>query len=114
MGVYHPRDVVLRGGERPATAATPGSTALIHATAACRGALEAAARHAVAIEAVRRIDTEVGATRRRLRAVQERWIPLVQAALHDVELELEEAEHDEGIRLRWAAGRLGRARREER
>ena len=27
---------------------------------------------------------------------------------------LEEAEHDEGIRLRWAAGRLGPARREDR
>ena len=114
MGVHHPRDVLLRGGERPATAATPGSTALIHAAAACRTALEAAAGHAVATEAVRRIDTEVAATRRRLRAVQDRWIPRLQAALHDVELELEEAEHDEGVRLRWAVDRPGPAGRERR
>jgi len=112
MGVHHPRDAVLRGGERPATAATPGSTALVVAVGVCRTALEAAARHAVAAEAVRRIDAEVGGTRRRLRAVQDRWIPRLQAALHEVELELEEAEHDEGIRLRWAAGRMGPPRRE--
>jgi V/A-type H+-transporting ATPase subunit D len=112
MGVHHPRDAVLSGGELPDTAATPGSSALLLAAAACRAALEAGAAHAVAAEAVRRIDAEVGATRRRLRAVQDRWIPRLRAALQEVDLELEEGEREDGVRLRWAAGRLGKAREE--
>jgi V/A-type H+-transporting ATPase subunit D len=112
MGVHHPRDAVVRGGERPADAASPGSSALVLAVGATRAALEAAARHAVASEALRRFDEEVLATRRRLRALQERWIPRLEAALRDVELDFEETERAEGVRLRWATGMLGSAPRD--
>jgi V/A-type H+-transporting ATPase subunit D len=105
MGVRHPRDAVVRSAVPAATAATPANTALVVAAEAYRTALAAGARHAVVTEAVRRIDAEVLATRRRLRAVQDRWIPRLAEALHDVETALEELELAEGGRLRWAAAR---------
>lgn len=104
MGVRHPREAVVRAGQPSITAAVPGTAALPVAADRYRTALEAAGRHAVAAEAVRRLDTEVAATRRRLRAVEDRWVPRLTAALHEVEVGLEELELSEGGRLRWAAG----------
>lgn len=109
MGVRHPRDAAVRAAAPEPTAASPGNTALVVAADAYRTALEAAARHAVVDAAVRRIDAEVLATRRRLRAVQNRWIPRLTDALREVDAGLEELELAEGGRLRWAAGRAGRA-----
>lgn len=109
MGVHHPREATVRGGAADATAATPGNTALVLAAGAAGTALQAAARHAVVDAAVRRIDAEVLATRRRLRAVQDRWIPRLTEALHQVDGDLEELELAEGGRLRWAAERTRRA-----
>jgi V/A-type H+-transporting ATPase subunit D len=105
MGVRHPREASVRPAFPAATDADPGTTALVLAAAAYRPALEAAARHAVVDEACRRIDAEVLATRRRLRAVQDRWIPRLTEALHEVDASLEEQELAEGGRLRWAARR---------
>lgn len=105
MGVRHPREAAVRSAFPAATAATPGNAALVVAAGAYRTALEAAARHAVVDAAVRRIDAEVLATRRRLRAVQNRWIPRLVAALREVDAGLEELELAEGGRLRWAARR---------
>ncbi|MGZ4505971.1 MAG: V-type ATP synthase subunit D [Blastococcus sp.] len=109
MGVRHPREAVVRSAAPAPTAATPGNTALVVAADAYRAALAAGATHAVVAEAVRRIDAEVLATRRRLRAVQDRWIPRLAEALHDVEAGLEELELAEGGRLRWAARRAREA-----
>jgi V/A-type H+-transporting ATPase subunit D len=85
----------------PATT-TVASSALVEATAAFRAALEAAVQHAVADAAARAIDAEVTATRQRLRGIQDRWIPLLDGALTRLRLDLDEAEHAEAIRLRWA------------
>lgn len=109
MGVPHPREAAVRAALPASTAAAPGNTALVLAAEAYRSALEAAARHAVVDAAVRRIDAEVLATRRRLRAVQNRWIPRLVEALREVDAGLEELELAEGGRLRWAARRAGRA-----
>jgi V/A-type H+-transporting ATPase subunit D len=105
MGVRHPREATVRSAVPSATAADPGNTALVVAAGAYRAALEAAARHAVVDQATRRIDAEVLATRRRLRAVQDRWIPRLTEALREVDAGLEELELAEGGRLRWAARR---------
>ena len=102
MGVRHPRAATVRGGEPDPMAAAPSNAALVQAVPAFRAALDAGAQHAVATEAVRRIDAEVEATRRRLRAVQDRWIPRLADALREVEMALEELELAEGSRLRWA------------
>jgi hypothetical protein len=36
--------------------------------------------------------------------VRDRWIPGLRATLRHVELDLEELEHAEGLRARWATG----------
>ncbi|GAB3258335.1 V-type ATP synthase subunit D [Nocardioides dilutus] len=87
--------------------ASVSSAALVEAAAAHRRALEAAVQHAVASTAARAIDAEVLATRQRLRGVQDRWVPRLETALAELRLALDEAEHAEGIRLRWAVDREG-------
>jgi V/A-type H+-transporting ATPase subunit D len=104
MGVRHPGAADVRGGAPADTAALPGNSALVQAADAYRAALRAAARHAVAAGAARRIDAEVTATQRRVRAVEDRWIPRLTEALRDVEAGIEELELAEGGRLRWAHG----------
>ncbi|MET0764211.1 MAG: V-type ATP synthase subunit D [Blastococcus sp.] len=103
MGVQHPREAVVRGGLPAETAALPGNSALVQAAASHRTALRAAARHAAVTVAVLRIDAEVAATRRRMRAIEDRWIPRLADALQAVELGLEELEIAGGSRVRWWA-----------
>lgn len=86
------------------------SAALVEAIAAHRWALESAVQHAVASAAKRAIDTEVVATRQRLRGVHDRWVPRLEAAISELRFALDEAEHAEGIRLRWAVDREGTQR----
>ncbi|MGH8866431.1 MAG: V-type ATP synthase subunit D [Actinomycetes bacterium] len=105
MGVRHPADARCVLPEPDPTSAPLGNTALFHAQDAYRRAAQAGVDHAVAQAALRVVDAEVTATRRRLRAVEDRWVPQLEAALAEVELGLEELEHAEGVRLRWAAGR---------
>jgi V/A-type H+-transporting ATPase subunit D len=62
--------------------------------------LQAAVRSAAASEALRRIDAEVAVTRRRLRALDKAWLPALQHAMATLELVLEQAEQDDGTRLR--------------
>jgi V/A-type H+-transporting ATPase subunit D len=79
-----------------------GTAALSQADAAYRGAVEAAAAHAVATAAVRTVEAELEATGRRLRAISDRWLPRLEEWLATVTRELEEAEREEAFRLRWA------------
>jgi V/A-type H+-transporting ATPase subunit D len=79
-------------------------------------ALEAAVGHAAAAGALRAAEAEALATRYRLRAVRNRWIPRLERALADVTLALEEQELADSARLRPAApgrrpDRRGTARR---
>jgi V/A-type H+/Na+-transporting ATPase subunit D len=101
MGIRHPAS---------ATCAIPpsltwDSPVLARTRQAHRAALEAAARHAAASAAVRMVDDEVRATRYRLRAVQDRWIPRLEQALADVTFTIEELERADAARLRLAARR---------
>jgi V/A-type H+-transporting ATPase subunit D len=43
-----------------------------------------------------------GVTRRRLRALDKRWLPWLAESLRTLELSLEQVEQDDGIRLRRA------------
>lgn len=79
-----------------------GNAAVAPAAAAFRAALLAGARCAAAEEAVRRLDLEVALTKRRLRALDKRWVPWLQAALQERELVLEQTEQEDGIRARRA------------
>jgi V/A-type H+-transporting ATPase subunit D len=101
MGVSHPSGARWTASVPDADAVTWGP-ATARAVAAHRVALDAAVQHAVALAALRAVETELSATRRRVRAVTDRWIPRLEAALSRVALSLEETERAEGVGLRWA------------
>jgi V/A-type H+-transporting ATPase subunit D len=86
------------------------SAAVPLAAEAYRAALVAGVEHAVAAAAARVVAAEVTVTGGRLRAIEDRWVPELEAALHALELSLDELERGDGVRLRWAAGRRGEAR----
>ena len=99
MGIRYPESVAC-------TIPPPGtwdSPVLAGARQAHRAALDAAARHAAAAAAARKVDDEVRATRYRLRAIQDRWIPGLEQALADVTFTIEEQERADAARLRLAA-----------
>jgi V/A-type H+-transporting ATPase subunit D len=108
MGVRYPADVACTVPERLPDSVPPGNTALVEAVKAARRALDAATQHAVATAAARVVESEEAATRRRLRAIERRWIPRLLEALSAVEVGLEEQEHADGVRLRWVVARTGR------
>ncbi|HEX6760789.1 MAG TPA: V-type ATP synthase subunit D [Propionibacteriaceae bacterium] len=101
IGIEHPVDaaVRLKHQDQPVV----GSAAVMQAAEAARAAVEAALSAAVAAAALRALRAELAATRRTLRAVEQRWIPRLSTALAEVRLDLEELEHAEGVRHRWAA-----------
>jgi V/A-type H+-transporting ATPase subunit D len=103
MGVRHPDGVTCH---IPAPATWDGP-ALVAAREAHGWALEAAVRHAAAAAALRAVEAETLATRYRLRAVRDRWIPRLEQALAEVMLALEEQELADSARLRLAGGRTG-------
>jgi V/A-type H+/Na+-transporting ATPase subunit D len=99
----------------PATAActiqpavTWDSPVMAGARQAHRAALGAAAQHAAATTAVRMVEDEVRATRYRLRAIQNRWIPGLEQALAEVTFTIEELERADAARLRLAVSPAGR------
>jgi V/A-type H+-transporting ATPase subunit D len=103
MGLRYPADVRLSQPDetdllRPNAATDPAAVAF-------RAAVVAGARAALAEEAVRRIDAEIAVTRRRLRALEKRWLPRLEEAVSTLELALEQAEQEDGTRLRQAAAR---------
>jgi V/A-type H+/Na+-transporting ATPase subunit D len=102
IGVEHPVSGVvhLKHQQDPPVV---GSAAVTQAAVAARAAVEAALSAAVAAAALRALRAELASTRRTLRAVEQRWIPRLAAALAEVRLELEELEHAEGVRHRWTA-----------
>lgn len=81
------------------------SPAIAGARQAHRAALAAAVRHAAAAEAVRLVEAETLATRYRLRAIRDRWIPRLEQALAEVTFALEEQEIADAARLRLGAAR---------
>ena len=108
MGVSHPTHGTCNIPERLATTPGPASTAVAYAAAAYATALRAAVDHAVADAALHAVEREVDATRRRVRAINDRWIPRLTEAQHRVQLVLDEQEHDDAVRLRWAVKRGAR------
>ncbi|HEY7011108.1 MAG TPA: V-type ATP synthase subunit D [Streptosporangiaceae bacterium] len=99
MGIRYPAGATC---VIPPTAAWDGP-ALAGARQAHRAALAAAVRHAAAAEAERIIEAETLATRHRLRAVRDRWIPRLEQALAGVTFAIEEQERADAARLRLGA-----------
>lgn len=101
MGLRYPCDVSLSPVSDD-VALPPVNAAIAPAADAYREALRAGVRTAAAEEAVRRLDAEIALTRRRLRALDQRWIPRLRAELVGLELALEQAEQEDTLRLRRA------------
>jgi V/A-type H+-transporting ATPase subunit D len=101
VGVRHP---VACNCTFPAPRGWAGPT-IATARHAHEAALEAAARSAAASAALQIMETEAAATRLRLRAVKDRWIPLLEQARSEVALAIDEQERADGARLRLAARR---------
>ncbi|MET8946883.1 V-type ATP synthase subunit D [Streptomyces sp. NPDC004542] len=103
MGVPHPAAVTWTAPVPSPAEPAPPNTALAQAQAAYRSAVRAAAEYAAHRAAAELLAAEAERTRQRVRALRRRWIPRLQQELAAVELALEEAEHEEAVRRRWAA-----------
>ncbi|HET7487201.1 MAG TPA: V-type ATP synthase subunit D [Acidimicrobiales bacterium] len=97
-GVAYPATAAVSSPPAPAAL----SPAVAAAAEACRRALDAGVQHAATATALGRVDAELVATVRRLRAIRDRWLPELRERLAALELGLEETEREEVTRLRWA------------
>jgi vacuolar-type H+-ATPase subunit D/Vma8 len=104
MGVSYPSDADARLPSTPDVIAPGGSSALPFAASAYGRAVEAGAQYAAARVALERIDAELAAAIRRLRALERRWIPAHEQALAALALALDETEREDALRTRWFAG----------
>jgi len=105
LGAVFPTEATVQVAETPDFVALGGGASVALAARAHADALVAAAGYAAARAAHHAITAELTATSRRLSAIERRWIPAHQAALHALELKLEQSELEDTIRIRWAAGR---------
>lgn len=105
MGVHYPAEGTCTLPEPAADSPPMGNAAMVTVRECHRRALQAAVQLAAVEAASRILEAEERATRRRLRAIQERWIPRLRQTLAEVRLMLEEEEHADGVRLRWASSR---------
>ncbi|MGZ4603081.1 MAG: V-type ATP synthase subunit D [Kineosporiaceae bacterium] len=111
MGVPHPAAVTCRLPPEEA-AVLDATAALPIARAACRRAVIAAAEHAAATATARQISAEIAVTRGRVRAIRDRWVPRLEAALKELESALGEDEAADAARLRHAGHRDERSSRD--
>ncbi|MFB7462936.1 V-type ATP synthase subunit D [Streptomyces sp. NPDC056224] len=107
MGVRHPAGVTCAPAARSPDDAPPRNSALVRAAAAYRDVVEAAAEYAAAHESSRLVSAEVRRTRQRVRILSHYWIPRLSAELAAAEQGLEQAEHEESVRRRWASATGG-------
>jgi len=106
MGVSYPSGAAVRPPVAEPDDSTPDSSALVLARRAYLHALTMGAEHAAASAALEAVHMEVATTRRRLRALQKRWTPRLEQAQRVLAEALEEAEREDGVRMRWSAARI--------
>ncbi|MFD0274265.1 V-type ATP synthase subunit D [Kitasatospora sp. NPDC127111] len=103
MGVRHPSAPSCTDAVRADHEPAPANTALLRAEATYREAVRAAAALAAARTAAGLMAAETERTGRRLRALRRHWIPRLSAELTASDQALEQAEHEDAVRRRWAA-----------
>ena len=113
LGTSFPADAVVAPPPPTDLVALGGGSSVALAARSHSQALAAAAAYAALRAAWEAITTELVATTRRLRAIERRWVPEHEAALHRLELVLEARELEDAVRARWALERQQRAERPE-
>ncbi|HEX6335356.1 MAG TPA: V-type ATP synthase subunit D [Jiangellaceae bacterium] len=106
MGVRYPVHTTVTPPAEPVRA---GSSALSYAADAHRRALAAAVQHAAISRAEAMVAAELAHTRTRQRAIDNRWIPQLENALRILEMQLDELDREENVRVRWAANLIQRS-----
>jgi|SRR5579862_5172670 len=105
MGARIPSTDATTIPEPPPLSALGGSSAaVLLARAACE-ATRAAARHAAAERAQEELSSELARAARRLRALEQRWIPQHEQALARLDLALDESGREQAARVRWLTRR---------
>ncbi len=104
LGTSYPDRVACALPDLDAAALLPITTALVPARHACRAALRAGLEHAIAAEAARIVAADIATTKRRIRALEDRLLPGLEAALAAVELSLDEMERADADRVRRVIG----------
>lgn len=105
MGITYPAEVET-GVPAPIAYATLGDTAALRFAAdAFRDAAEAAVAYGAARRAHEVVAAELLVTRRRLRAIERRWIPGLTEAARELDLRLDEVEREDIVRSKWVAER---------
>ncbi len=102
LGVVYAESALVEPGKAPDFVSLGGGASVALAARAHAEALAAAAEYAAARAAHEAITAELTATSRRRRAIERRWIPDHEAALHRLALTLDERELDDHVRVRWA------------
>ena len=105
MGARIPAVETVALPDPPPLSALGGSSATVMAARACGEAVRAAARYAVAERADLELSAELGRAGRRLRALQNRWIPQHEDALTRLDLALDENQREQAARVRWLTHR---------
>lgn len=105
MGVRFPAAASCTVPAEEPDAPPVGGAALVAAGAAHRRALEVGVEHAAALAALAMMEDEERSTRRRLRAIENRWVPRLDQAMARLRVGLDERDHAEAVRLRWARDR---------
>lgn len=99
MGVSYPENVTV---QLPPERHPGGSSALSYAAQSHRDSLVAAAHCATASRAMLLVSTELTTIRMRQRAIENTWIPRLEAKLISIQRQLDEQELEESLRARWA------------
>ncbi|WP_341953419.1 V-type ATP synthase subunit D [Salinibacterium sp. TMP30] len=99
MGVSYPENVTV---QLPPERHPGGSSALSYAAQSHRDSLVAAAQCAAASRALLLVSTELTTTRLRQRAIENTWIPRLEAKLISIQGQLDQQELEESLRVRWA------------
>jgi V/A-type H+/Na+-transporting ATPase subunit D len=105
MGARIPAIAAATVPDPPPISALGGSSAAIIVASSCCEAVRAAARYAVAQRAERELTAELTRAARRLRALQDRWIPQHEEALARLDLALDESQREQAARVRWLTRR---------
>ncbi len=105
MGARIPRLVDITVPEPPPLSALGASSATVMLARACGAATAAAARYAVAQRVEAAVSAELTLAARRLRALEQRWIPQHERALAQLDLALDESQREQAARVRWVARR---------